>query len=125
MTDQRFPRAHRVRRDADFRRAFARRCAVSDGRLVVFGHPNGLGHARLGVSVPRRIGKAVVRNRWKRLLREAFRLTRFRLPVGVDLIVVPRAGPEPELAELVRSLPRLARRVAGKLDRENSSPSSQ
>ncbi len=125
MADQRFPRSFRVRRDAEFRRAFARRSAVSDGRLVVFGHPNGLPHARLGVSVPRRIGKAVVRNRWKRLLREAFRLTRARLPAGVDLIVVPRAGPEPELAELVQSLPRLARRVAGKLDRDSSTPSDR
>jgi len=115
MTDQRFPKTYRVRRDAEFQRAFARRCAVSDARLVVFGHPNGLPHARLGISVPRRIGKAVARNRWKRLIREAFRLTRPRLPAGVDLIVVPRVGPEPKLAELIESLPRLARRVARKL----------
>ena len=59
--------------------------------LVVHAIANGLNHARLGISVPRKITRrAVVRNRLKRLVREAFRLNKAALPRGVDLIVVPR-----------------------------------
>jgi ribonuclease P protein component len=52
--------------------------------------PNGLGHPRLGLTVPRRVGKAVRRNRLKRLLREAFRLNQHELPQGMDYVVLVR-----------------------------------
>ena len=82
---------------------------------MVYVARNDLELTRLGLSVGRRLGKAVVRNRVKRLLREAFRLTRQRLPDGVDLIVIPRADAQPDLAGLMASLPRLAERVTRKL----------
>ncbi len=116
MGDQRFLPAYHIRRGADFKRAFGRRCAASDQMLLVFGHPNGLAHPRLGLSVSRKLGNAVARNRWKRLIREAFRLRREQLPTGVDLVVVPRQGAEPQLGSLLNSLPRLAARVARKLE---------
>lgn len=115
MADQRFPPQCRVRRTAEFRRAYQRRNSAADDRIVVFAHPNGLPHPRLGVSVSRRVGGAVLRNRWKRLVREAFRLTRPELPDGIDLIVVPRPNVEPALAALMESLPRLAARAAKKI----------
>jgi len=117
MADERFLPAYRIRRQGDFQRAYRRRCTASDRLLVVFGCTNGLPHPRLGLSVSRKLGKAVVRNRWKRLLREAFRLRREQLPSGIDLVIVPRREAEPTLAELLESLPQLAARVARKLDR--------
>ena len=110
-----FPSAYRVQRAGDFQRAFRRRCSAADERIIVYGIANGLPHARLGSSVSRKVGGAVVRNRWKRLLREAFRLSRQQLPAGIDLIVSPRPGVEPSLPRLMDSLPRLATRVAKKL----------
>jgi len=115
MGDERFLAAYRIRRAADFRRAYQRRCTAADDLLLIFGYPNGLPHARLGLSVSRKVGGAVVRNRWKRLLREAFRLRRPRLPEGIDLIVVPRSEIEPALAALMESLVRLANRLAAKV----------
>ena len=114
---QRFLPQYRIRRAGDFQRAFRRRASVADPWIVVFGHPNGLPHPRIGLSVSRKVGGAVVRNRWKRLLREAFRLTRPRLPASVDLIVIPRVGAVPTLDALAESLARLADRVNGKLTR--------
>ena len=116
MSHARFLRQYRILRTADFRRAYQRRNSAADQQIVVFGYPNGLPHPRIGISASRRIGGAVVRNRWKRLLREAFRLTRSQLPEGIDLIVVPRPNVEPTLASLLDSLPCLATRVAKKIE---------
>ena len=119
MHDQRFLPEHHIRRGADFDRAYRRRASASDRYLLVFGCPNGLADARLGLSVSRKVGGAIVRNRWKRLIREAFRLSRPELPKGLDLVVIPRrGGVEPELACLRPSLCRLAERVASKLDKD-------
>jgi len=118
MTDRQFGPQYRIRRRGDFRRAYSRRCSAADGRLLVFGCENGLPHPRLGLSVSRKVGTAVRRNRWKRLIREAFRLRREDLPGGIDLVVIPRSTEEPELAALLSSLPGLARRVAARLARD-------
>jgi len=120
MTDQRFLRQYRIRSSADFRRAYTRRRSAADGMLLVYACENGLEHPRLGLSVSRKIGGAVQRNRWKRLLREAFRLNREQLPPGVDLVVIPRANAEPALLPLAQSLVRLAVQAARKLTKAPS-----
>jgi len=108
---ERFLREHHLRRGQDFQRVYARRVRASDGVLLVFAAPNDLGYSRVGLSVSRKVGAAVVRNRWKRMIREAFRLSQSRLPVGLDLVVIPRAEQPPTLDELLKSLPKLATRL--------------
>lgn len=115
MGDERLRRNSRIRKGADYTRAIRRRCTASDGLLLVFGFLNETNCPRFGLSVSKKLGGAVVRNRWKRRLRDAFRLEQSRLPAGVDLIVIPRAESEPEFSSLCQSLVRLAGRVARKL----------
>jgi ribonuclease P protein component len=72
--------------------------------------------SRLGVTVTRKVGVAVARNRVKRLVREAFRLAPTLLPAGIDLVVIAKDGaPTLALADVQREwsavLPLLQRRA--------------
>ncbi|WP_197528500.1 ribonuclease P protein component [Aeoliella mucimassa] len=104
-----FPKTHRLLQKDDFDRVFAVRRSRADERLVVYVAPNECKHPRLGLVVSRKVGNAVARNRWKRLLREAFRLTQHELP-NVDLVCLPRAKAVPTLEELQQSLAKLTSR---------------
>src|SRR5271165_3709135 len=111
------PHEH-LRRPSDFRRVYDRRRSVADNWLIVYGSPNGLPYLRLGLSVSRKVGQATHRNRLRRLYREAFRLTRAEMPVGLDLILIPRRPDEPALAVLQSSLGKLVRQLSRKLEKE-------
>jgi ribonuclease P protein component len=112
---QTFRPFERIKHPDDFRRAFDRRRSKSDGILVVYGVENGRAFPRLGISVSRKkIRDATDRNRVKRIIREAFRLSKANLPPGVDLVVLPRSN-RLQLEEVRRSLLVLARAVAERL----------
>jgi ribonuclease P protein component len=63
------------------------RCACND-LLIVYMIENDCGYARLGVSIGKIHGNAVIRNRLKRLLREAFRQNQERMPAGFDYLLM-------------------------------------
>ena len=110
--DERFPAALRVKRGEDFDRAYQARRRRDLGALIVYGTPNGLPVTRLGLSVSRKVGAATVRNRAKRMLREAFRQVRAELPTGLDLVVVVRPHAEWEPERYRRGLVDAARALA-------------
>jgi ribonuclease P protein component len=114
MPDFSFGRQFRIRTPAEFDRVYRAKVFAADDVLILNACATELPHPRLGLSVSKKVGGAVVRNRWKRLIREAFRLSRAELPAGIDLVVRPQKGATPELAAITQSLPALARRVARK-----------
>ncbi len=115
-----FPRTARLLRPAEFANVYERRQSVASGPLVVYAAANGCadGRVRLGLSVSRRIGTAVVRNRWKRRLREAFRVVRASLPAGTDIVIVVRSGAPPVGADgaawLRETITTLSKRIASR-----------
>jgi ribonuclease P protein component len=120
--DQRFQKHERINDPADFRRAFDRKRSASDDKIIVYGVENGLSYPRLGLSVSKkRVRKAFARNRIKRILREAFRLSKAELPAGLDLVIVPR-GPGLAFDHAIRALPHLAQAVAKRLAPPSTTP---
>lgn len=112
-----FPKQVRLRTKSDFDRVYRGDHAYSRGPLFnVLVAANQRDYSRLGLSVSRHVGNAVVRNRWKRLLRESFRLMRSRLPAGIDIIVIPNhQTPPPPLAVLLHSFQASVRRAEAHL----------
>lgn len=119
MLQSDFPREYRLRRQPDFQRVHQANVFAADDVLVIRALGNGTQTVRIGISISRQVGNAVVRNRWKRLIREAFRLSRAELPGGLDIVVRPRRGGIPELAAIQRSLRRLVLRLAQQLLKES------
>jgi ribonuclease P protein component len=98
-----FSRGDRLRKRREFEECYASGVRVSGRHVQIFllpGAPSG--PPRLGISVPRRVGTAVVRNRVRRRLRELFRRRRPPLPGGLRLVVNVRpsaaAASFPELS---------------------------
>ncbi|MDA0833593.1 MAG: ribonuclease P protein component [Planctomycetota bacterium] len=110
-----FSRQQRLRSSHDFDRVYALKRRFSDSRLLVFAAVNGLNQTRIGLSVSRKQGSAVKRFRIKRLLREAFRLSQHELPIGYDLILIPRVGVDAGVDDFRESLVSLVGKAARQL----------
>jgi ribonuclease P protein component len=122
------PRTARLRSERDFKRTYQRGVRVRGNAMTIVASPRqapagrtapNAGDHRLGVSVSKDHGRAVRRNKIKRLLREAFRLERPTLPGSLDLVLIPnRRDGRYELAdlraELARGVVRALESLAGR-----------
>ena len=85
--DQRFTKVERLLKRPEYRYVYSHGKRYSFPLFTVFVLPTNRENSRLGVTVTKKIGKAVVRNRSKRLLKEIFRRNKGRLPCSLDLVV--------------------------------------
>ena len=115
---ERFPRDLRLRTAGVFARVYERKAHAADDMLVINAARNGRNDARLGLSVSRAVGGAIVRNRWKRLIRDAFRRSQDQIPAGLDLVVRPRRGAQPAHDAITQSMVRLSLQLARRLARD-------
>jgi ribonuclease P protein component len=90
--DETFPRAHRLLRRSEFMRVQQQGRRVHATHFVLLLIRGRTPATRLGVTVGRRVGGAVQRNRVKRLVREVFRHNRQLFPRDCDVVLVARPG---------------------------------
>lgn len=118
-----FAKRFRIRKTPDFKRVYEARKVVSDAVLVVFALSNERDYCRLGLAVSKKAGNAVVRNRWKRLIREAFRKNQARFAdnpaMALDFVVLPQRGAKlPKSAQIIeKSLVKLVEKAQRRLER--------
>jgi len=110
-----FPKTARLRKQYEFDAVYRGKHYAGDGVLVIRAIRNGLGHSRLGLSVSKKVGNAVVRNRWKRLIRESFRQQKEAIPTGMDIVVRPKKGAVCTYDSVFKSLLKLSQRIDRKL----------
>ena len=110
-TSQGFPKTARIRKRSEYLAIQGKGRKLQTESFVVFvaASPSGpVGEGRVGITVSKRVGQAVVRNRVKRILREVYRRCRGQFPLGMDMVFVAKrsaaglglAGAEKEIERL-------------------------
>ncbi len=103
-----FPKKKRLASNRQFKAVLDHGRRVGDHLLTLYMAPNPCGYPRLGVSVGKSSGNAVVRNRLKRLLREAFRQSQHQIPQDFDYVLMI----SPRLARSLKQAPTGKRALA-------------
>jgi ribonuclease P protein component len=83
-----FGKHKRLISDKQFKAVMIHNIRVSNELLTLYIAENNCDYSRLGVSVGKSCGNAVARNKWKRLMREAFRQNQEQIPSGFDYIIM-------------------------------------
>mgnify|MGYP000129656742 FL=1 len=90
--DQRFSKKERLRKRKEFQHVFETGKRYGNDQLKIYAVSNADSVSRLGLVVGKKFGNSPKRNRFKRILREAYRLNKRLLGNGADIVVIPRPG---------------------------------
>ncbi|MBV7275774.1 ribonuclease P protein component [Clostridium thailandense] len=83
-------KVNKIRKNVEFRAIYRRGKSFSNALLVLYIYKNKKNVNRIGISVSKKVGKSVIRNRVKRLIKESYRLNRYGLNIGYDLVFIAR-----------------------------------
>ena len=80
-----------MKKNSEFRNVYENGRSYADKFIVVYVWKNGTSHNKVGISCSKKVGNSVVRHRFARLVREAYRLHEDMFNSGLDIVVVARA----------------------------------
>jgi len=80
----------RLKKNTEFRKVYSKGTSLANKYLVLFFKKNDLPYSKVCFSASKKVGKSVVRNRARRLMKEGFRLYDSRLKEGFDLVFIAR-----------------------------------
>jgi ribonuclease P protein component len=101
-----FPKSRRLKSNRQFKHVITNGLRVSDSLFTLYMVDNDCGHSRLGISVGKSYGSAVVRNRLKRMLREIFRQSVDAIPSGFDYVLIAstQSSQKPRASDRVKKV---------------------
>lgn len=114
VTGERLTKAERIRQRAEYLRIQGSGRKLNTPSFICFGILDNSTEqpTRLGITVSRRVGNAVTRNRVKRLVREVYRRHKSAFPVGTELVVIARSeAAKIAYADALRELCEVGRRI--------------
>ncbi|MDD3743649.1 MAG: ribonuclease P protein component [Bacillota bacterium] len=83
-------RIHRLKKNVEFQRIYRKGSYIATKALVAYVKPNNLKETRIGITVSKKYGKSVKRNRIRRLIIESYRLLKDKVKPGYDIVFVAR-----------------------------------
>lgn len=81
-----------MKSDKDFKRCYNKGRYVVNDAVTVYYFPNKMSINRLGLTTSKKLGNAVVRNRARRIIKAAYRVTEEKFPIGYDFVFVARSN---------------------------------
>ncbi len=97
-----------ITRNSLFRRLYSKGKVITSLDVIVYVMQNKAGSNRLGITVSTKIGSAVIRNRIRRRIKEAYRTLEDNIPTGLNIVVVARSASKnkkmPEIRETLKNL---------------------
>jgi ribonuclease P protein component len=87
---EKFTKSDRLLKRSEFEKVQRSGRKITTEHLVILWLPNKLNRSRLGIVTSKKVGKSVIRNRIRRVIREVFRRNRWLFPASSDVVVIPR-----------------------------------
>ena len=78
-----------IKKTSEVSKVYKNGKSYADRHLVMYVYPNKLGYSRLGLSISKKVGKSVVRNRIRRLIKEVYRLN-YKTKDNYDVVIIAR-----------------------------------
>ncbi len=94
MGRESFGKYERLLKRWQYKEVYDKGWRVNKEAFTIYGLRNGLSYTRIGISVPKRVGTAVKRNRVKRLVREVFRKNKYKFTEPHDIVAAAKKGAE-------------------------------
>lgn len=111
-----------IKKDSDFRRVYQRGKSMADRNLVIYTMKNGKDRSRIGISISKKVGKANVRNRIRRYIKEAYRLNiDEKIKPGYDIVFIARINSQnSEYRDIEKSMKYITKKAS--VVKGNSNP---